>query len=142
MADPLPITPSIVIPGDELDVTTARSGGPGGQHVNTTDSRVRLRFALSRTMVLREDVKQRLRDAVPSWVTADGDLVLTSDGSRSQHQNLDDARERLADAIRRALVPPKPRRKTQPSRTSKFRRLEAKKVRKTVKAGRGRVRDD
>lgn len=142
MADPLPITERIVIPADDLDVTTARSGGPGGQHVNTTDSRVRLRFALSRTSALRDEVKERLRDQCPSWVTAEGDLLLTSDVSRSQHQNLEHVRTRLADAIRRALVPPKVRRPTAPSRTSKFRRLQTKKVRKTVKAGRGRVRED
>ncbi|MEQ1507442.1 MAG: alternative ribosome rescue aminoacyl-tRNA hydrolase ArfB [Myxococcota bacterium] len=142
MADALPITDRIVIPGDELDVSYARSGGPGGQHVNTTDTRVRLRFALAASGALTDEVKERLRDQCRAWLTGDGDLVLTSDASRSQRQNLDDARERLADAIRRALIRPKPRRATRPTRSSQARRLEGKKVRKSVKVGRGRIRDD
>jgi ribosome-associated protein len=142
MATALPITERIVIPGEDLDVTTARSGGPGGQHVNTTDTRVRLRFSLEASGALSEPVKARLRDQCAAWLTSDGDLVVTSDSTRSQHQNLEDARQRLAEAVRRALVPPKPRRPTKPTRGSKVRRLQTKKARKDVKAGRGRVRDD
>jgi ribosome-associated protein len=142
MASPLPITERIVIPGEDLDVTTARSGGPGGQHVNTTDTRVRLRFALETCTVLSDPVKARLRQQCAAWLTSDGDLVVTSDATRSQHQNLEAARDRLADAVRRALVPPKPRRATQPTRGSQVKRLKTKKVRKDVKAGRGRVLDD
>jgi ribosome-associated protein len=137
--EPLPVTERIVIPADDLDVTVARSGGPGGQAVNTTDSRVRLRFALSTSTVLVEPVKARLREQRRSWLTADGDLLLTSDVHRSQHDNLAEVRQRLADAIRAALVPPKPRRKTKPTLGSQRRRREAKERRKAVKAGRGRV---
>jgi ribosome-associated protein len=142
MAEPLVITDRITIPGEDLDVSFSRSSGPGGQHVNTTDTRVRLRFALQSTAALRDDVKERLRQACGAWLTQDGDLVLTCNSSRSQTANLDEARERLATAVRAALVPPKPRRKTKPSKGSQQRRLQGKKQRKDVKAARGRVRED
>jgi ribosome-associated protein len=139
MAEPLPVTERIVIPGEDLEVTVARSGGPGGQAVNTTDSRVRLRFALASTSALTETVKNRLRDQRRSWLTSDGDLLITSDVHRSQHMNLAEVRERLVDAVRAALVPPKVRHKTKPTLGAKRRRREAKERRKQVKAGRGRV---
>jgi ribosome-associated protein len=142
MADPLVITDRITIPAEDLDATFSRASGPGGQHVNTTDTRVRLRFALQSTAALHEDVKERLRQACGVWLTQDGDLVLTCDSSRSKTANLDEARERLATAVRAALVPPKPRRKTKPSKGSQQRRLQGKKQRKDVKAARGRVRED
>jgi ribosome-associated protein len=142
MSEPLNIDEGITVPGSDLEVTYARSGGPGGQHVNTTDTRVRLRFALARTTALRDDVKERLRDKARVWLTDDGDLLLTCDATRSRLQNLEQARERLADAIRASLRPPKPRRPTRPTGGSKLRRLAGKKVRKDVKAGRGRVRED
>lgn len=142
MADPLVVNERITIASAELDVTYARSGGPGGQHVNTTDTRCRLRFLLSQNTSLPDDAKERLRGSARSWLTLDGDLVITSDASRSQLQNLEDARERLAVAIRNALVRPKPRRPTRPTRGSQQRRLETKKTRKQVKSGRGKIRDD
>lgn len=142
MADPLRVDDRCTIPGDELEVTTARSGGPGGQHVNTTDSRVRLRWRLSASTALPPEVAARLRDQRRSWVTRDGDLVITCDEDRSQHLNLELARERLADAVRAAFVVPRPRRETKPTRGSRERRLTEKKARKVVKAGRGRVGED
>jgi ribosome-associated protein len=142
MADPLPIDALLVIPGEELEVTAARSGGPGGQSVNTAETRVRLRFALSTTTALRPDVKARLRDQNRAWLTDAGDLVLTSDVHRSRARNLDEVRERLADAIRKALVRPVPRRPTKPTSSSKRRRLQDKKRRGDVKSGRGKVRED
>ncbi len=142
MAEPLPIDERRVIPGEELEVTTARSGGPGGQHVNTTDSRVRLRWALSTSTVLPPPVADRLRDQRRTWLTKDGDLVITCDEHRSQHQNLEAARQRLVEAIRAALVVPKARHRTKPTRGSQERRLTEKKTRKSVKAARGRVGED
>lgn len=142
MADALPVTEEIVIPGEDLEVTAARSGGPGGQAVNTTDSRIRLRFALGTTAALSEPVKQRLRAARSGWLTRDGDLVLTCDVHRSRHQNLEEARERLADAVREALVPPKPRRKTKPTAGARARRKQAKDARKRIKEQRGRIRSE
>ena len=139
---PLPITDRIQIPNGDLSWSYARSGGSGGQHVNTTDTRARLHFSLSRCEVLHPAVKERLRAAHPSWITSDGDVVLTSDSYRSRQRNIDDVRTRLADAIRSVLRPPKPRRPTRPTRSSQRRRVDKKKQRGRVKAGRGRVRED
>ena len=105
-------------------------------------ARVRLRFALARSTVLNDGVKERLRQQCSSWLTSEGDLLVTCDATRSQLQNLEKARDRLADAVRNALVPPRPRRPTKPSKGAQVRRLKTKKERKDVKAGRGRVRDD
>lgn len=138
----LPINDRIEIPASELTWSFSRSGGPGGQHVNTTDTRVRLRFALSTTDALSGPVKARLADQCRQWLTTDGDLVLTCDVHRSQHRNVEAARERLAAAIREALVPPRPRRATRPTRSSQRRRVQAKKQRGEVKRARGRVRGD
>ena len=142
MAEPLHVNSRIVIPAEDLSVETYRSSGPGGQHVNTTDSAVRVRFAVDATSALNYAVKQRLRAAHPSKLTVDGELLVTCSSERSQQRNLETARERLATFIRAALTPPKPRKKTRPSRASKERRLKAKKVRGDVKRGRGKVASD
>lgn len=138
MGEPLPITETLLLPGDELEISTARSGGPGGQHVNTTESRVRLCFRLSRTAALSEGVKARLRRQQAGWLTTEGDLVLTCDANRSQHRNLEEVRERLAAAVRAALVPPRARKKTRPTLGSQLRRVAGKKKRGEIKRGRGR----
>ncbi len=142
MAEPLVIDERRTIPAEELEITTARSGGPGGQSVNTTDSRVRLRWRLATSTVLSPEVAARLRDQRRTWITRDGDLVITGDEHRSQHANLEAVRERLVEAIRAAMVVPKARKRTRPTRGSQERRLTEKKVRKSVKSGRGRVGDD
>ncbi len=136
----LPIDDRVVIPRADLSWAASRSGGPGGQHVNTTDSRVRLTFALSCCAALSESVKERLRAAQRAWLTSDGDLILSCDTYRSQHRNLEEARGRLAQAIRAVLKPPKPRRPTRPSRAAKRRRLDKKKARSVIQKSRGRVR--
>lgn len=138
-SDPLVVTERITIPGWDLVVETMRASGPGGQGVNTTDSAVRLRFQLDRCQALSEPVKRRLRALRPGDLTQDGELLLHAERSRSQRENLDDARERLVELIRRALVPPRPRVATKPTKASQRRRVEAKKRRSDVKAGRGRV---
>ncbi len=141
MAD-LQINDRLVIPASELSWQFSRSGGPGGQHVNTTESRVQLRFSLGRSVALTHPVKRRLRQAKPRWCTEDGDLLISCSAHRSRHRNQEEALARLADAIRAALVRPKSRRATKPSRASKERRLKSKKQRGSVKANRGRVRRD
>ncbi len=139
MADAIPIREGLSLPASLLTVSAARSGGPGGQGVNTTDSRVSLRFALSRSD-LPYDVHARLRTIGKRWLLDDGDLLIVCDVTRSQHQNLSKAREKLADAVRQALLPPPPpRRKTRPTTGSKERRLAGKARRSTVKSNRGRV---
>lgn len=138
----IPITRSIAIDSDELDESFVRSGGPGGQHVNTTDSAVMLRFDVARSPSLPDAVKRRLAMLAGSRLTSDGVLVLRSEGSRSQLLNRQEVRERLVELIREATIVPKKRRPTKPSKAAKARRVDAKKGRSAVKAGRGKVRVD
>lgn len=142
MADDLVIDDRVTIPGAELDLSFSRSGGPGGQHVNTTDTRVRLRWAMADSGVISGAAKQRFIDAHGSWVTVDGDVVITADTHRSQHRNVEEVLARLAQAVHACLRPPKPRRKTRPSRASQRRRVEGKKARSATKRMRGKVRDE
>ncbi len=138
----LQVDSRVQIPAAEMRLAYSRSGGPGGQHVNTTDTRVQLTFDLAGTTSLHVGVKRRLREAFASRLTKDGQLIITSDRYRSRLRNVEDARERLASMIRAHLVPPKKRKPTKPSRASQRRRVDAKKRRSGVKKGRGRVRQD
>lgn len=135
----IPITRTISIDDGELIETTTRSGGPGGQHVNTTDSAVILKFDVGNSPGLPLAVKNRIAVLAGSRLTRDGVLVLRSEGSRSQLLNRQEVRERLVDLIREATIVPKKRRPTKPSRAAKAKRVDAKKGRANVKAGRGRV---
>jgi ribosome-associated protein len=137
---PLHITPDVEIPDSDLSVAFTRSAGPGGQNVNKVASAVQLRFALADNATLRADVKARLRALAGHRVTDDGELLIIARESRSQEQNRRSAEERLADLIRRALVPPKKRHATKPTRASKERRLEVKSRSQKKKRLRGKVR--
>lgn len=142
MADDLPIPGGPTIPAGDLSYEFSRAGGPGGQHVNTTDTRVRLRFALARSSVLSPAVKARVVERNPGRVTDAGELVIVCDVHRSRGQNVEEVRARLASLIAECLRPPKVRRATQPTRGSQERRVEAKKKRSTTKAGRRWSGDD
>ncbi len=133
------INDRFTIPDSDLSLSYSRSGGPGGQHVNTTETRVSLRFSLEECGVLPRPVKQRIRDAEGGRINNEGELLLHAERHRSRQMNVSDARERLANIIRRALVPPKRRRPTRPTRASKKRRLESKTRRGDVKKKRGKV---
>jgi ribosome-associated protein len=137
----IPITDSIAIDSDELEESFTRSSGPGGQHVNTTDSAVMLRFDVATSPNLPDTVKQRLAVLAGSRMTREGVLVLRSEGARSQLVNRQEVRERLIELIREATVVPKKRRPTRPTKASQVRRVDAKTRRSVVKAGRGRVRE-
>ena len=139
MSGSLCIRDGVAIPPEDLSYNFSRSRGPGGQHVNKTETRVCLRFAMVDCRVLSEDVKGRLSERFPSRVTQSGDLVFCSERFRSRERNIKAARETLADAILAALDPPRPRKPTRPSRASRKRRLESKKQRSQIKEGRRKI---
>lgn len=134
--DDLPIRGGLVIPAADLDWSASRSGGAGGQHVNKTSTKVDLRFDLPGTDALHPAVKARLRKQPGVELDADGQLIVVSSATRSQSANLEDARERLREKVLAALVPPKRRRKTKPSRGAKRRRLKAKRMNSEKKKNR------
>lgn len=125
----LRVTSNLVIPADELRWRFSRSSGPGGQSVNTTDSRVELGWHADRSAVLPPTLRDRLLARHPTGV-----LVVTAAEQRSQWQNRRLARHKLAEAVRAAIAaPPRTRRPTRPSRGANERRLAAKKRRSELK---------
>jgi ribosome-associated protein len=127
----------LVVPASELVERFSKSPGPGGQSVNTTDSRVELELDVASSTALSDTQRAR---ALRRW--PDGRVTIAASEHRSQHRNRVAARERLAELLREALAPPPPpRRATRPTRGSKERRLKSKKERAGTKALRGRVRD-
>ena len=132
----------LVLPADELVERFSRSSGPGGQGVNTTDSRVELLFEPGSSRALTPDQRSRAVAALGDRLV-DGKIVVVASERRSQLRNRTTARDRLAELLREALAPPPPRRRaTKPTRGSQHRRLDAKRRRSDVKAGRGRVCPD
>ena len=138
----LPVRPGLEIPDSDLEVAFIRSAGPGGQNVNKVASAVQLRFALDRTVVLRDDVKTRLRALAGQRVTDAGEILIVARAHRSQEQNRREAEERLCDLVRRALIAPKKRHATKPTRASRERRLDGKARSQKNKRLRARVRFD
>jgi ribosome-associated protein len=126
MKGDLPVKNGILIPGYEIEMTTSRSGGPGGQYVNKTDTRVLVRWNVYATTALTPEQKERVVRNLQSRLTEEGDLLVQSSESRSQHQNREEALARLADAVRKALYVPKKRVATKASKGVKRARLESK----------------
>jgi ribosome-associated protein len=129
----LQISPSIAIPDDELVERFVRSSGPGGQNVNKLSTAVELRFDAANSPSLPDAVRARLLARRDRRITAEGVVVLSAQRFRTQDRNREDARERLAELIRTALVVPKARVATKPTRGSKERRLSSKRERASVK---------
>jgi len=139
--DDLHVKPGILIPGWELWFTASRSGGPGGQHVNTTNSRVSLHWNVDNSVALTPYRRAKIRGALHNRIS-DGVLVVHVSDSRSQHRNREIALERLAALICEALKVQKVRRTTRPSRSAKKRRLDKKKQRGSLKKSRGKPNID
>jgi ribosome-associated protein len=136
------IPEGLLVPDAELVERFSRSPGPGGQSVNTSDSRVELEWDLTHSPSVTDTQRRRALRHLATRLVG-GRVVVVASEHRSQHRNRVAARERLAGLVRDALAPPPPpRRPTRPTRSSQRRRLEAKKQRGQTKAMRGRVRED
>lgn len=136
------ITPTLFIDEREISESFIRASGPGGQNVNKVSTAVQLRFDVLHSPSLPEDVRARLLAMVRSRLTKEGVLIITAQRYRSQDQNRQDARHRLAGLIFRATIPPIKRVPTKPTRASKESRLATKTHRSRLKQGRREVGED
>lgn len=127
------ITNRVRVPASEVELSYARSGGPGGQHVNKTASKVQLRWNARTSSALSDADRELLEKRLASKLTKDGELVVASEKHRDQGRNVDDAVERFALLVRRAIRRPTPRKKTRPSRAARERRLRSKRHRSDLK---------
>jgi ribosome-associated protein len=134
MAEPLVVRPGVVVPAEAIEMRAVRSSGPGGQNVNKVASKVELRVDLSRATGMDDGARARLRTLAAGRLDADGWMLVTSQKTRDQRMNLEDARGKVRDVIAAALERPRRRRKTKPTRGSVERRIEDKKRRGQVKA--------
>lgn len=137
------ITDQIIIQDWELTESFTRSSGPGGQNVNKVSTAVELRFEAERSPSLMLQVKRRLKRLAGRKWTLEGAIVIRVEDTRSQARNREIARERLADLIKKALVVPKRRIPTKPSKSAQRKRVDAKKQRGQIKSLRsGKISDD
>ena len=134
----LRIGPRHTLAGRELRVRTSRSSGPGGQHVNRTESRVELRWSLRDSTSFSAADLAWLRQRLAGRLTSRGELLIVSERYRDQRRNVQDALDRFRQLLRDALARPTPRKKTRPSRGANERRLKSKRQRSTLKDQRRR----
>jgi ribosome-associated protein len=138
----LRVNDELNIPHAELDYHASRAGGPGGQHVNTSATRIEVVFDVANSPSLSDDQRARIMERLATRIDSAGLLRLASSKGRSQHQNREDVTQRLADILADALKERKPRRKTKMPRAAKEARLKSKKQRSEVKRRRGPVAPD
>ncbi len=138
----LEITATVRVPASELEYRASRSGGPGGQHVNTSSTRVELVWDIGATTALDDAQRALVLARLGSRIDTAGRLRLVSGGSRSQLRNREAVTERLRRLVADALVPPKPRKRTKPTAAAKARRLDAKRRRGVLKRTRRARPDD
>ena len=130
----LRVNDAVAIPRAELLFRASKSGGPGGQHVNTSSTRVEVLWNPATSGALDAASRQRIADKLSSRIDGEGNIRVVASDSRSQRQNRVAAEERLAELIRNALIIPKKRKKTKPSKAAKAKRLDEKKRRAQTKA--------
>ena len=138
----LDITPDLLLPLSELDYRATRSGGPGGQHVNTSSTRIEVWWDVGASPTLTPEQRERLLGRLATRLDGEGRLRIVASESRSQLRNREAATERLREIVAGALAVPKPRKRTKPSRAAKAARLEAKRRRSTTKRERRPPRHD
>lgn len=136
----LSISPQISLPLQEIELTAIRSQGAGGQNVNKVATGIHLRFDI-RNSSLPEELQARLLRLNDQRISKEGVVIIKSQQTRSQEQNRLKALEMLRQLIQKTLIPPKPRKKTKPTRGSKKKRLDEKKQRGQTKRFRGKVTD-
>ena len=132
----LAVNESLSIPRTELDVRVSRSSGAGGQHVNKTSSRVEIFWNIVGSRAISEEQRARLREKLASRLTTEGSIRVVASDMRSQSRNRELAEERLAEMVRRALIVPRKRKATRPTRAAKEARLDSKKRHSTKKRDR------
>jgi ribosome-associated protein len=142
MKENLSIKNGISIPEHELDITTSRAGGPGGQHVNKTSSRITVRWNIPNTTALTEEQKKQVIEKLKNQITSDGDIIVHNSSSRSQLHNKKAALLDLAHKIRKALHIHKKRMKTKTPAGVKEARLKEKKSRSSLKKTRSKHFDE
>jgi ribosome-associated protein len=125
--DGIRVNASLVIPRDELTARASRAGGAGGQHVNTSSTRIELLWNIASSRILSEEQRARLTQKLSSRLDSEGNVRVVASDRRSQLQNRESAEDRLAELVKAALVVPKKRRATKPSRAAKQARLDSKK---------------
>jgi ribosome-associated protein len=139
MAHPIRVSPTVLVPGSALEFSAVRASGPGGQNVNKVASKVELRVDLGQIRGLDAGARGRLAALAAGRLDAEGRLLVTSQRTRDQSRNLEDAREKVRALVARALMAPRPRRPTRASAASRERRFAQKRQAGERKRGRRRV---
>ena len=141
MSEPLIVTESVRVPASAMSVRAVRSSGPGGQNVNKVATKIDLRVDLEGIEGLADDARARLRALAHHRLDREGRLVVTSQASRNQARNLEDARAKVRTLVTAALAPPRPRRRSRPPAAARERRRATKKLRASLKRARAKPDD-